>query len=493
MKKFSIAFCLSFVGSLSASEDNNQFKDAIDYIFDPDLISNNITPILEPIFWIFTAFSFLLFLCYGFSAFSKDSPVKDKLDSVIKICIGVSIIASVAVMKPMLVDAGESLASATGLAGMDAVTGKFWDYADEWSIPGSPVTNALNDVNVDGNGDPSLAAADGEEADAGVWASVKKSVGELGESLRNGYNSMVSIAKTGVQFIVVRFLWLVAVVALFFGGILMKLALIVQRLLIDVGFSMLPLMIGGLYVPALQAAAKNYILGLISLCLWPLAWALANIGTIAIISAISSWVSGITAAILPAVGVGNALQVPSVGVALGHMGWATILILMAASLGLIVWVLVSTFLAPWGFHRMLTSGSSFMGQMVQSAMQGTAVAAGSTAAVAGTVATAGGGAPLAAAIKGMGAKMGGTLATKASSSMASMVTSKSFQSMMGATKMAGGFASKVGHLTPDRGSTLGQEVGSMLTGNTMRGMYGDAARQKALEKRLMDSAKGGNS
>jgi len=143
------------------------------------------------------------------------------------------------------------------------------------------------------------------------------------------------------------------------------------------GAMMLPLFAGMFSLPAGhpgRAAAQGYVLNLVSLALWPVAWAIGHTGTIALYNALIALIAGTSR--VPEIatllqwsavtgGVPTEAQLQATEAALGNwfMGNLTALLgLLVGALGFVLWVGAVSVLGPVYLHRMLATGANFMAQ-----------------------------------------------------------------------------------------------------------------------------------
>jgi hypothetical protein len=156
------------------------------------------------------------------------------------------------------------------------------------------------------------------------------------------------------------------------------------------GTMMLPLFIGMFSLPEghfSRQAAQGYVMHMVSLALWPVAWAVGHTGTIVLYDALISLVAG-TSRVPEIAGVlqwssvtSNApteAQVRAMESALGNwfMGNVSALLsVLVGGLGFVLWVVVVSILGPAFLHKLLTTGAHFMTQ-ASGAVGGNAAAAG---------------------------------------------------------------------------------------------------------------------
>jgi hypothetical protein len=155
------------------------------------------------------------------------------------------------------------------------------------------------------------------------------------------------------------------------------------------GTMMLPLFVGMFSLPEghfNRQAAQGYVMHMLSLALWPVAWAIGHTGTISLYNALISLIAG-TSRVPDMVGVlqwssittaaPSEAQLQATEAALGNwfMGNLTgLLSILVGGLGFVIWVLIVSILGPAFLHKLLTTGALFMTQAAGTAGRQAAVA-----------------------------------------------------------------------------------------------------------------------
>jgi hypothetical protein len=140
---------------------------------------------------------------------------------------------------------------------------------------------------------------------------------------------------------------------------------------------MLPLFTGMFSLPdghPNRQAAQNYVMHMVSLALWPVAWAIGHTGTIALYDALISLIAG-TSRVPDMVGIlqwssitsaaPTEAQLQTIESALGNwfMGnVAALLSILVGGLGFALWVVVVSVLGPVFLHKLLVTGALFVTQ-----------------------------------------------------------------------------------------------------------------------------------
>jgi hypothetical protein len=155
------------------------------------------------------------------------------------------------------------------------------------------------------------------------------------------------------------------------------------------GTMMLPLFVGMFSLPEghyNRQAAQSYVMHMLSLALWPVAWAIGHTGTISLYNALISLIAG-TSRVPDIVSVlqwssittvgPSAAQLQATEAALGNwfMGNLTALLsILVGGLGFVLWVAIVTILGPAFLHKLLATGAMFMTQAAGSTGRQAAVA-----------------------------------------------------------------------------------------------------------------------
>ncbi len=143
------------------------------------------------------------------------------------------------------------------------------------------------------------------------------------------------------------------------------------------GTMMLPLFTGMFSLPEghfNRQAAQGYVMHMVSLALWPVAWAIGHTGTISLYNALISLIAG-TSRVPDIVGVlqwssvtsgaPTQAQLQATEAALGNwfMGNVTALLsILVGGLGFVLWVVIVSVLGPAFLHKLLTTGALFVAQ-----------------------------------------------------------------------------------------------------------------------------------
>jgi hypothetical protein len=117
----------------------------------------------------------------------------------------------------------------------------------------------------------------------------------------------------------------------------MMIMLILQKLILLFSGVLLPLFLALLSIPATRGSAQNFLKSLVGVCVWPVGWAVINIGTQAAL---------------------QNLQPPNWNASLGELLLSFIVLAVIC-----LWMVVGTVASPMLIARTVTSGSNFAAEM----------------------------------------------------------------------------------------------------------------------------------
>jgi hypothetical protein len=361
--------------------------------------------VLGRIGWIFTAFG-ALFVLWGFVLRAQRSGGEDKLGEMAKTWIVIAFMVGAPFLMRSAMEAADSLYESSSGGPRNLTT------ACVKAAYAMPELNRLFDV----LGTSALSQPQGPSGHAALISSANdgsvlgylEAYGVALWDTASGYASSASQTWSGM----VR----MAAMAAGFGSAMLKCLLIaatvlplyllllvaaaivwfmeqLRYFLAVSGTMMLPLFIGMYSMPDghfSRQSAQSYVMHMVSLALWPVAWAIGHTGTIALYNALISLIAGTSrvpdmVAILQwssvTAGAMTEAQVRTMETALGNwfMGnLAALLSILVGGIGFVIWVCVVSVMGPVFLHRVLTTGASFMAQAAK--------ATGSHAAAAGKLA-----------------------------------------------------------------------------------------------------------
>jgi hypothetical protein len=400
--------------------------------------------ILGTIGWIFTGFG-ALFVLWGFVLRTRDSGGEGKVGEIAKTWIVIAFIVAGPLLMRTAMECADSLyaSSPGGPQNLTAACVKA-AYA-------MPELNALFDLLrkealAQNGASPSAAgqrrtalirgADDGsvlgylEAFGVAVWDTAAEDASGAAQTW-NGMVRMAAMA-TGFGSAMLKCLLIAATVVPLYLLLLAASAIVwfmVQlRFFFAVsGTMMLPLFTGMFSLPAghpNRQAAQSYVMHMLSLALWPVAWAIGHTGTIALYNALISLIAG-TSRVPDLVGIlqwssvtsgaPTEAQLQTVETALGNwfMGnTAALLSILVGGAGFALWVAAVSVLGPMFLHKLLVTGALFVTQAAGTVGR-QAASAGRLALGAAQAAGAGGALGLASQGPAAGDRLSGARASEA--------------------------------------------------------------------------------
>jgi nitrate reductase NapE component len=372
--------------------------------------NGNQPAILGAIGWIFTGFG-ALFVLWGFVLRTQRSAGENKMGEIAKTWIVIALMVGGPFMMRAAMQGADSVYSTSAGSPQNLTT------ACVKAAYAMPELNQLFDVLRRSALAPGPAPADTaaqrrqalvasandgsilgylEAFGVSVWDTAA-SVGSSAAQSWNGMVRMIAMAAGMGSAMLKCLLIAVSIVPLYLlflaAGAIVWFMEQLRYFLAVSGTMMLPLFTGMFSLPEghfNRQAAQSYVMHMLSLALWPVAWAIGHTGTIALYNALVSLIAG-TSRVPDIVGVlqwssittgaPSEAQVQATEAALGNwfMGNLTgLLSILVGGLGFVVWVLIVSVLGPAFLHKLLATGALFMTQA--------AGAAGRQAAVAGRMA-----------------------------------------------------------------------------------------------------------
>jgi hypothetical protein len=284
------------------------------------------------------------------------------------------------------------------------VVRKIFELTNQWTINSSPANDQLEETS-----DPKADQDDTWFAREGHWAAgTVKLISDPSVAKWAAVAGAFRVAIIHLIVLGVGLLCTLIVILTYFAETL-------RLFLFHAGLAILPVFIAGLGVECMKNQSVRYILGLVSVGLWPVGWAIANIGTVRLINVANNFISNLLKPILAKAQI--SVAVPTIAVAMPYMGWGVMVLLVALTLGLCIWMLAGLIYGPLLISRVLTQGAQMIGGMVGAAagttmISTTAVTGGSAAPLANAMAVAAG---KASALMSRGAAMAGSASANGAS------------------------------------------------------------------------------
>lgn len=283
----------------------------------------------------------------------KDHEAAEGIAAVI---LKVGFIATLPLWQSAALEASASIAHAIGYpaAGVPgepspAMTG-LWKLAGEWLPPNSPFLDAAEAQN------GSTAPASGHEQEwalqAWNWAR------GFGFAAQDNFHALWQTFTGGLR----GFLVFVGCAAL---GLMVSIAIVVsylgevvRLLLFFGGCAVAPVFIAGVGTDVLRQQSVRFLLALVSIACWPIAWALANVVTAAVVQGTTTWMDATT---VTALGLTAAASVPALATAAPMIAWSVLLIFGALTLVICGFSLGSVIAGPYLMTKALAAGARVFG------------------------------------------------------------------------------------------------------------------------------------
>ena len=447
-------------------------------IFDPRSFTRVITDETEGLLLICQLISALIIIGGLVTKMRKDDA---QMEGIASMVLKVGFIATVPFWGALLKDTGELIADATGYATFPpynqtantatdispVVKRVFW-LAGEWTRDTSPQLEQINEAE-----EPTQGQEESWWRQAAHW--VAGTVKWAKNAMSGLWNALSGICHSLVLFVLgfaMGAICIVMVVLTYFAEIL-------RLALYFIGLAILPIFIAGLGVETMKNQSVRYILGMVGLALWPVAWALTNIITVFFIRVAADFIANILAAKALTDIFGTVS--PTISMALPYLSWGVIILLVAVTIALFVWMLIGLIYGPYKMGQMIAQGSHMMGGLVAGAASTTAKMGAATTGVAATLMTGGAAAPLAKGMTAMAAGASNAVNRCASSagSMsargAAVIDKLCGQNMGAAAKsMSARFGSATSRIAKGFGKAARSSASAM--GKSLEGTGGDVMR-----------------
>jgi hypothetical protein len=458
-------------------------------IFNPRFITNpgsELNNACERVMLICQAISVTIIVAGMIQKLRKD---ETQMEGVASMMLKVAFIASIPFWRTFTLDTADIIADSVGYRAVNygtrmatapsPIMGRMFDMAAQWMPPSTPAHDATEAAQ------PAPGQEQGWMTRAWNWAKgVASATANMVDNIWQAFTGALRSLFILLMCVVVSVVVIILIV-------LTYIAELIRYFLFYVGCALLPIFIAGLGVELLKQQSTRFILGLVSVALWPVGWALANILTSVMIWGATTWMAKLAAAALGAAAVGTVA--PPLAAAAPFLGWGILFILVGLTLAIVIFSLVGLVLAPYGMGKMVTSGAHMFGGMIGAGIAGTAAAGAAVAGIAATMATGGAAAPAAggAAVGGGGVlgkaaggaaglfgraaqgaaslagKVGGARVGSAASNLASgmsRVVSTAASQVSTASMLRGmsSMMSMASRVNPERQNDAGQHIGTGL-------------------------------
>lgn len=353
-------------------------------IFNPDAITGpaaELSVIADRVLLIFQALSVTIVVAGMIAKIRRDH---EQMEGIAAMMLKVAFIATIPFWRTQVLTAADSVSEAIGYRAVGAATTssplmtKWWDLAGQWMPPSTPQLDALESqgaTNIPGSGQEEVWSLR-----AWNWAR------GVGAASTDAFNASWQTISGGIRagfLLVCSALTTCAVLSVI---MVMHLSEVFRYVLFATGCAMLPVFIAGLGVDALRQQSIKFVLGLLSIALWPIAWAVVNVCTVPLLDGAVAWMSGVASTAL-AKTVGNGVT-PSVAVAMPFLAWGIIFVFVVLTLALCLGCGGGIVAGPWIMTKAITTGANVVRGMASvSPASGGASIAVSVAPVGGAILT----------------------------------------------------------------------------------------------------------
>jgi len=230
------------------------------------------------------------------------------------------------------------------------VVRKIFELTNQWTINSSPANDQLEETS-----DPTAGQDDTWFAREGHW--VAGTVRLISDPAVAKWAAIAGAFRVAIIHLIVLGVGLICtliVVVTYFAEML-------RLFLFHAGLAILPVFIAGLGIECMKNQSVRYVLGLVSVGLWPVGWAIANIGTVRLINVANNFISNLLKPILAKAQI--SVATPTIAVAMPYMGWGVMVLLVALTLGLCLWMLAGLIYGPVLISRILTQGAQMIGEI----------------------------------------------------------------------------------------------------------------------------------
>jgi hypothetical protein len=307
------------------------------------------------------------------------------------------------------------------------VVRKIFELANQWTIDSSPAKDQADE-----SSGPTSDQDDNWFAREGNWAA--STVRLVKDPAIAKWAAVAGVFRVAIIHLIVLGVGVVCTSIV----ILTYFAETLRLFIFHAGLAILPVFIAGLGVECMKNQSVRYILGLVSVGLWPVGWAIVNIGTVRLINVANNFISNLLKPILEKAQI--SVTTPTIAVAMPYMSWGVMVLLAALTLGLCVWMLMGLIYGPVLISRILTQGAQMVGGMVG--------AAGGITAISATALSGGAAAPLANAMTIMSGKASAMMSRGAAVAGAAAANGASMLSRVGGSNVGAAATSMVSRIDP---------------------------------------------
>ena len=229
-----------------------------------------------------------------------------------------------------------------------------------------------------------------EDKDAGrdKMVMAKPKVNDSQTGTISFFKDPLGYVNQGIKTLVVLFIAMIIHLLLYLCALFMMCVETFRYFLIQCGTLILPVFIAGLMTKNFRAQSITYIFSMIGILCWPIGWSLGHIGTVALYDSILQIING--ALITDSKIASNVIEeLSTVDNAFAHVSlvasWigvasiGSLISILGMFLGIVLWILLVTFSAPFLIQRCVSSGAQFFTGLAGGTAQATSRSMGGAA------------------------------------------------------------------------------------------------------------------
>ncbi len=350
---------LHFANTVLAGPAELRAQD-LSFIFHPSNVALELEKLSEPLSLIAQSLAVFVIIAALLVRMRRDEA---QMDSIASMMLKVAFIATIPLWRGLALETGDLVADGVGYRSLPSGTlaltkdqnlkthspllTKLIELEVQWSLESSPIQDGLED---------GQRPKEGEEE---AWLARGWNWSKATHLASDSASQQVWSAGAGAERAVLlhRCIWGMGT-ALQFSHIAYYLVETLRVLLFYGGFALMPVLIAGLGTQSFGAPAIRCLVGLAGVVLWPVGWALANVGTLAMLTpALEIFKKNAHAALYPKT---SEELVCTLAQAAPHLSWSLLGMSLAMTLALCLWIIASLILVPCFAHKLLTAGARWI-------------------------------------------------------------------------------------------------------------------------------------
>ena len=359
----SVRLCAGAAQTPPALKTENHARD-LGYVFHPSVASQELEQLLEPLNVLSQSVAAAIIIGGLMLRMRRDEV---QMENIASMMLKVAFIATVPLWKTWTLDSAEAVSGMLGGPNVPGATlvletaadrgqmsptlRQLWLLGEQWNLEGSPMSDALAGNWVAGEGKDEQRIAEGwnwaKPAAMSAEGAVEQAWAVETNSRRAEWVQAFSVGGAG------------AVHFTYIGHYLLE---TLRLLLFHAGCALAPFCIAGLGTQALQVQSVRTLLGLFGVALWPLAWAVGNVASKAMLEGalqVASWTC--SSAMYPKLADDSQR---TLAMAAPYLSWWLLSVMVAMTLCVCLWMLGALCFGPWVLHKLLSTGARWVGLKV---------------------------------------------------------------------------------------------------------------------------------